>query len=119
MQDLDADALANSLELEGEGQPIFWIRRHTTNCCFHSFKATGAVCERVHRCLFCSAQSKTKKDIHYGLFIKLSVASLYVHATQKGCKALPDDKLFDFILEIDSRLVGCTTVLFAAQVKKH
>ncbi len=82
--ELTSDTLAESLELEEQGQQRFWVRRYETNCCFHSSTPTGAVCDRVHMCLFCSAQKENRRDAHFGLLIHLSVANLYVHARQEN-----------------------------------
>ena len=100
-----ADGVAEALELEEPGQQRFWIRRDETNCCPPSATSSGILCEKAQSCLVCSAQRATKRDAHYGLFIHNSVASLYVHARAHNWQALPDNKIFDFIVELDNRLI--------------
>ncbi len=80
-----AKALAESLELEGQGQQRHWVRQHPENCCYASFKGTEgrSLCGMTNQCLYCSAKKTVEMDAQYGLFQHYSVATLNFFAKKK------------------------------------
>ncbi len=110
--------LAETYELEREGQRRFWIKQDPNNSCYASFEgSTGhTLCRKPYECLFCCAKYTEEKDLQEGLSARYTVAALKLFAKRQSwdmLPTLPTDKIFDFIYALDQRLTG------AADLKKE
>ncbi len=102
------EALAESYELEGQGQLRFWIKQRPTNSCLASYaNAVGhSLCRQAHKCLSCCAKHTEDKDKQDGLSATLSVAAVSLLEKTQVWESLPTDKIFDFSDELDQGLKG-------------
>ena len=107
-KDTTVQSLAESYELEEEGQRRFWIKQAPTNCCYASFKMEEGhtLCRRTSECLYCCGKHTEGRYEQYGLLAHYSVAAVNVHAKKHFWNELPTDSIFEFIYELDQRLIG-------------
>jgi len=91
-------------EILGEGQLRHWTRNDFTNSCEQSLSGSPNWCGRADRCLCCNARQTEREDSVHNMTLGLAVARLKIYAHENNWEQLPDDGMFNFILELDNRL---------------